>query len=74
MNTRPRARTSSSSAHPFLKGGENRCHFHGWSIPYFKVGRLRRRPSDLERWHVDRMQVAPPLPGGMSYWSMEIVG
>jgi hypothetical protein len=59
MKTRPRARTSSSSAHPFLKAGKNRCHPHSRTIHYSKVGGLRRKASDVERWLVDCRQVAP---------------
>jgi hypothetical protein len=59
MNTRPRARTSFSSAHPSLKGGENRCHLHSRTIQFSKVGELRKKAFDVERWLVVRKQVAP---------------
>ena len=54
-----RARTSPSSAHPFLKAGKSRYHSHSRTIHYSKVGGLRRKTSDVERWLVDRRQVAP---------------
>jgi hypothetical protein len=46
MNTSTRARTSSSSTHPFLKTGNSLCHSNGCNVPYSKVGGLRRRASD----------------------------
>jgi len=60
MNTSTRARTSSSSAHPFLQAGKSRCHRpHSRTIHYSKVSGLRRKTSDVERWLVHRKQVAP---------------
>jgi hypothetical protein len=59
VNRSIRARTSPSSAHPLLKTGNNRCRSHGWNAPYSKVGGLRRKASNVERWLVDRKQVAP---------------
>lgn len=50
MNTNTRARTSSSSAHPFLKAGKNRCHSHSRTIRCSKVSGLRMRASDVERF------------------------
>jgi hypothetical protein len=59
MNTMSRARISPRSAHAFLKAGKNRCHPHSRTIHYSRVGGLRRKASDVERWLVDRKQVAP---------------
>jgi hypothetical protein len=54
-----RARISPRSAHPSLKAGKSRYHSHRRTIHYSKVGGLRRKASDVERWLVDRKQVAP---------------
>jgi len=59
MKTSTRARISSSNAHPSLKAGKSRCHSHRRTIHYSKVGGLRKKASDVERWLVDRKQVAP---------------
>ena len=60
MNRSIRARTSPRrSAHPFLRTGESRCHSHSGTNPYSKVSGLRMRASAVERWLVDRRQVAP---------------
>jgi hypothetical protein len=60
MNRSTRARISSSNAHPSLKAGKSRCHYpHSRTIHYSKVGGLRRKASDVERWLVDRKQVVP---------------
>jgi hypothetical protein len=60
MKRSTRARTSSSSAHPFPKAGKSRCRSpHSRNIHYSKVGGIRRKASDVERWLVDRRQVAP---------------
>jgi hypothetical protein len=62
MKRSTRARRSSRRTHPFLKAGKNRCHSHSRNIHYSKVGGLRKKASDVsdvERWLVDRRQVAP---------------
>ena len=59
MNSSTRARISSRGAHPSLKAGKGRCHPHSRNIHYSKIGGLRRKASDVERWVVDRRQVAP---------------
>jgi hypothetical protein len=59
MKRSTRARISSRSAHPSLKAGKSRCHPHSRNIHYSKIGGLRRKASDVERWLVDRKQVAP---------------
>ncbi len=60
MNRIPRAWISPSSAHPLLETGKNRYHSpHSRNIHYSKVGGLRRKASDVERWLVDCRQVAP---------------
>jgi hypothetical protein len=53
------ARISSRSAHPFLRAGKSRRHPHSRNIHYSKIGGIRRKASDVERWLVDRRQVAP---------------
>ena len=50
MNTSTRARISSRSAHPFLKAGKSRYHSHRRTIHYSKVGGLRRKAPDVERF------------------------
>ncbi len=57
MNRSTRARISPRSAHPFLKAGKSRCHSHSRTIHYSKVGGLRRKASDVERWLVERKHV-----------------
>lgn len=60
MKRSTRARISSRSAHPLLRAGKSQRYSpHSRTIHYSKVGGLRRRASDVERWLVDRKQVAP---------------
>jgi hypothetical protein len=59
MQRSTRARTSSSSAYP-PKAGKSWCHsLHSRTIHYSKVGGLRRKASDVQRWLLDRKQLAP---------------
>ena len=50
MTRSTRARISSRSAHPSLKAGKSRYHSHRRTIHYLKVGGIRRKASDVERF------------------------